>query len=348
MDISMRSMLAVGVTAVTAGAIVCAPAIAPPQVPNAPTHRAGITLSAAVHPFVVQAASSANVAATASVDENAVGTLASGNAIMDFYFAAEPWVQWGFELATWGVGWVPVAGYFSGQVMVAYYTGEPVVQSFFQSTQYLVDGNVAAIPSTLVNGFIQGGTAFVQQELNWILGYFPPFPPLPPIPFSATSTLAAPAPTPELTSLTDLTEAAVAPIERVAHAATAAVDAVATALAAPAATVENAVDQLVPGVTTEAIEPVAEPATDVTAPDVTDSTVTSAAAPRVKVSALAKATPKALTSIADAADDDAPKADDTNKAAAKATTKASAKSGATAAKQTHKPAKSAHPDQGTE
>jgi hypothetical protein len=134
-------------------------------------------------------------------------------------------VQYGFELATWAVGYVPVAGYFSGLIMVAFYTGEPIVQSFFQSAQYAVDGNWAAIPSTLVNGFVQGGTNFVQQGLNWILGYFPPFPPLPPFPgvVAATTSSFAPATlaaaSQQPTSIPELVKSALAPVENLVNSA---------------------------------------------------------------------------------------------------------------------------------
>jgi hypothetical protein len=223
MDISMRSMLTAGVAAVTASAVVFAPTIAAPSAPVPDVHRAGVTLSAAVQSIVDDPGVVANAAAAASpvVAAAAASTLASGNAIMNFYYAAEPWVQYGFQLATWAVGYVPIAGYFSGLIMVGYYTGEPIVQSFFQSAQYLVDGNWGAIPSTLVNGFVQGGTAFVQQGLNWILGYFPPFPPLPPFPGLAAATAstfaAATLASQQPTSIPELVKSALAPVERLVN-----------------------------------------------------------------------------------------------------------------------------------
>jgi hypothetical protein len=224
MEISMRSMLTAGVAAVTASAVVFAPTIAPPSAPLPDVPAAGVRLSAAVQPIVPHSGVMANVATAAAspvVAAAAASTLAtSGNAIMNFYYSAEPWVQYGFELATWAVGYVPIAGYFSGLIMVAYYTGEPIVQSFFQSAQYLVDGNWAAIPNTLVNGFIQGGQQFVQQGLNWILGYFPPFPPLPPFPgLAATtaSTFAAATVTSQPTSIPELVRSALAPVERLVN-----------------------------------------------------------------------------------------------------------------------------------
>jgi hypothetical protein len=226
MDISMRSMLTAGVAAVTASAVVFAPTIAAPSAARPDVHAAAVTLSAAVQPIVPQPGVMANAAAAAAspaVAAAAAGTLASsGNAIMNFYYTAEPWVQYGFQLATWAVGYIPIAGYFSGLIMVAYYTGEPIVQSFFQSAQYAVDGNWGAIPSTLVDGFVQGGQNFVTQGLNWILGYFPPFPPLPPFPGLVTTAAASTFATATLTSqrptsIAELVRAALAPVERLVN-----------------------------------------------------------------------------------------------------------------------------------
>jgi hypothetical protein len=217
MELSMRSMLTAGVAALTASAVVFAPTITPPSTPLPDVHRAAVTLAAAVQPMVQLSSQVANPAAAAAgpvVAPAAASTLASGNGIMNFYWTVEPWVQYGFELATWAVGYVPFAGYFSGLIMVAYYTGEPVVQSLFQSAQYLVDGNWAAIPNTLANGLYQAGQNFVQQGLNWLLGYFPPFPPFPVFDPTAAASFATAALAAEPTSIQQAAKAALAPIER--------------------------------------------------------------------------------------------------------------------------------------
>src|ERR1700712_2756218 len=165
MEVSMRSMLTAGVAALTASAIVVAPSVAPLPAPAPAAHSISVGLSAAVQP-IVSLPSLTNIAAAATgtqtVGAAAVNASWNGNAIMDFYFAVEPWVQYGFELATYAVGFVPIASFFSPLIMVAFSTGEPVVQSFFQSAQYLVDGNWTAIPNTLVNGFVQGGANLVN------------------------------------------------------------------------------------------------------------------------------------------------------------------------------------------
>ena len=58
-------------------------------------------------------------------------------------------MAWGFEVATWAVGFVPIVGYFGSQIMIAYDFGETLVQSWVQSFAYLVDGNFSQIGPTL-------------------------------------------------------------------------------------------------------------------------------------------------------------------------------------------------------
>jgi hypothetical protein len=220
MEVSMRSMLTAGVAALTASAIVVAPSVAPLPAPAPAAHSISVGLSAAVQP-IVSLPSLTNIAAAAhgtqTVAVAAVNASWNGNAIMNFYFAVEPWVQYGFELATYAVGFVPIASFFSPLIMVAFSTGEPIVQSLFQSAQYLVDGNWTAIPNTLVNGFVQGGANLVNYTLNWIFGYLPPLPPIPPFAAPATAAaaaVAAPTLTPGFAKpLARASQAAPAPIE---------------------------------------------------------------------------------------------------------------------------------------
>ncbi|MGB3486173.1 MAG: hypothetical protein WBB07_28630 [Mycobacterium sp.] len=212
MGISARSMMIAGVSLLTASAVAVAPvdvaAAAPtartvavdlasaqkpitarPVTPEPITNEAAM-LSALLTPQAqssqAQSSSGGPVVAAA-----AAGVMSAGSNLMDLYFAALPWVQWGFEFATWAAGWVPIVGFFSGQIMVAFYTGEPVVQSWFQSTAYALDLNFGPIPSTLVNGLVSGANAFIQNEIAWLTGFFPPFPPFPPIPGAMAATTAA-------------------------------------------------------------------------------------------------------------------------------------------------------------
>ena len=51
------------------------------------------------------------------------------DAIIGIYNAIEPWVRWGFEVATYAVGWIPYVGWLSGQIMIFYNFGERIVES---------------------------------------------------------------------------------------------------------------------------------------------------------------------------------------------------------------------------
>lgn len=52
-----------------------------------------------------------------------------GNAIKNLYNAVEPWVQYGFNLTAWAVGWLPYIGILAPQINFFYYLGEPIVQA---------------------------------------------------------------------------------------------------------------------------------------------------------------------------------------------------------------------------
>lgn len=204
MDISIRSMLTASVTAVTASAIAIAPTVAPPPA----VQRAEVALSAQVSFLAGQVSELPTVLTPrrGAVLPNAqvgttsdLGTLSAGSGLIDLYNAVEPWVQWGFEVTTWVVGWVPVVGFFSGQIMVAYFTVEPLVFAGVQSLADLLSGNAGAIPGNIWNGVVTSATNFIQGEINWVLGFFPPWPPIPlppvpPLPFAAIQTFNTAAP----------------------------------------------------------------------------------------------------------------------------------------------------------
>jgi hypothetical protein len=97
------------------------------------------------------------------------------------YHAIEPWVRYGFEVATYAVGWIPYVGWLSGQIMIFYNFGERIVHAITHNTLDWLNGNgsfaqnVAEGVSWTVDAFIQLGI----DEWNFFL------PPLPPLPFSA-------------------------------------------------------------------------------------------------------------------------------------------------------------------
>ncbi|ORA73613.1 hypothetical protein BST26_02260 [Mycolicibacterium insubricum] len=100
-----------------------------------------------------------------------MGSSPSTGLIMNVYNAVEPWVEWGVNLAAWGIGWVPWIGLLAIPIRVVYYTGEPIVRSLFQVAQDIVKLNFSNIPSALIDGVVQAANGFISQFL----------PPLPPI-----------------------------------------------------------------------------------------------------------------------------------------------------------------------
>src|SRR4051812_34180682 len=107
---AVRSVLTVGVAMVGAGAVAIAPSVRPPADP-APR----LQLAAATSPFAgpgnladLSGDSAQRIVIPPSVaaafpqpPSPGVPTLDSaGNVIIEVYDAVEPWVQWGFELAT--------------------------------------------------------------------------------------------------------------------------------------------------------------------------------------------------------------------------------------------------------
>jgi hypothetical protein len=120
------------------------------------------------------------------------------NTIDGIYTAVEPWVRYGFEVATSIVRWIPYVGWFAGQIMVFYNFFESMVASgVFNFTDFLRgDGGIG---TNLVDFGIDVGLAFVWLGLDEVAQFIPlpPFccyPPRPPVqgPFLAADALAGP------------------------------------------------------------------------------------------------------------------------------------------------------------
>ncbi len=120
-------------------------------------------------------------AASAAAAPAAILPVSVATAIQNFYLAVEPWVQYGFNLASWAVGWVPWIGILAPQINFFYYLFEPIVQSGLFNTLDWLDGTITF--SQGLSNFWSATTAsvnqFIQTEINWIRNFFPPFPPLP-------------------------------------------------------------------------------------------------------------------------------------------------------------------------
>ncbi|KXW64864.1 hypothetical protein MPHL43070_21975 [Mycolicibacterium phlei DSM 43070] len=188
-------MLAAGAAVVTATALtVAAPEPAAPAPKAATSHVAAapLRLTAAVQPLAVTdlpdlltgwvqnlVPSAGAGVPTPQVQPLALGT-SIGTFIENAYMTIEPWVEWGFELAAYVVGWIPWVGLLAPQIMIFYNTGEQIVQSIVFNFADWIDGQVGFLQGlrNIAVDTINAGIYFINQE---IATYFPPLPPIPPI-----------------------------------------------------------------------------------------------------------------------------------------------------------------------
>jgi hypothetical protein len=118
----------------------------------------------------------------AAVAPAAHGSIAT--AIENAYLRVEPYVQYGFELLAYAVGFVPWIGILAPQINFFYNLIEPIVRSgLFNILDWL--SGMITFHQGLSNFF--GATAssinyFIQTEINWFRSFLPPLPPLPPFP----------------------------------------------------------------------------------------------------------------------------------------------------------------------
>jgi hypothetical protein len=199
MRLSARLLVMATIAVVTASAVVVVPSVRPPA-PDLVASPA-IRLSVAVQPLTTR---SDNIPSLA--DEIQMGIVPSlgaplptpptigpspaptgfEDAIKNTYSAIEPWVRYGFELATYAVGWIPWVGWLAPQIMIFYNFGERIVRSLvFNSADWLWGplpffeglGNVA---QDSWNALVQLG---IDQWNFWLPSF-----PLPPLPFAAAAT----------------------------------------------------------------------------------------------------------------------------------------------------------------
>lgn len=116
---------------------------------------------------------------TAQAAPAAVLPVSWATAIQNFYLGAEPYLQYGSELAQYAVGWLPYVGILSGQIPIYYDLLEPMVQSgLFNITDWLAGtisfsqglSNFNAVTAASINQFI-------SNEQYWFWSFFPPLPP---------------------------------------------------------------------------------------------------------------------------------------------------------------------------
>lgn len=103
-----------------------------------------------------------------------------GTAIENTYLAVEPWVAYGFNLASYAVGWVFLIGILAPQINYFYYLAEPIVQGVLFNTIDFLDGTVSFTQG--LNNIYAATTAsinqFITTENYWFQSLLPPPPPL--------------------------------------------------------------------------------------------------------------------------------------------------------------------------
>jgi hypothetical protein len=100
------------------------------------------------------------------------------DAIINTYHAIEPWVQYGFEVATYAVGWIPWVGWLAPQIMIFYHWLEPVVASLVENSANWLWGPLP-FGEGVRNIANDSWDAFVQFGINQWNFWLPPLPPLP-------------------------------------------------------------------------------------------------------------------------------------------------------------------------
>ena len=180
MDISIRSCLTAGVAAITAAAIAFVPSVAetpPAAAPPAPVQVVSppIKLTAQVQPRVtatnlpdllvewlqrVAVPPSAGQPFPTPQFPPVVAPTSIGSSIKSVYNAVEPWVQWGFDLAAYAVGWVPYVGWLAPQITIFYNFGERIAHSITFNIADWLDGNISFVQG-LVNVGIDTINSFI-------------------------------------------------------------------------------------------------------------------------------------------------------------------------------------------
>lgn len=210
MNVSVRSCLRVGVATITAAVVALAPSVevstprsTTAQIETIRVVAAPVHLVAAAQPAVTTLALPSLLtdwvqrivippSAGAPFPQPHFPPVIGGNsidsAIKNVYNATEPWVRYGFELATYAIGWVPYVGWLAPQVMIFYNFGERIVRSITFNIADFLGGQVSFVDG-LINVGVDTINSFIYLANDELAFWLPPLPPIPPIgPFSAAAT----------------------------------------------------------------------------------------------------------------------------------------------------------------
>lgn len=204
MNVSVRSYLMAGAVAATATAVAITPVQVMPAdvaVPAQPTavqpqlSQSMVDLLAAAGRMTAALPAAPSrpggarpafgtapaAAVTTGPTANALAFPGVESAIINTYDFAEKWVQYGVDLATYAVGWIPGVGLLAPQIQLLYDFGEAIVASIVYNVADWIGGgvNFAQGVSNVVNASITAGVALANAEVDWVLSFLPPLPPLP-------------------------------------------------------------------------------------------------------------------------------------------------------------------------
>ncbi|CAN5122829.1 hypothetical protein BH09ACT8_BH09ACT8_59820 [soil metagenome] len=340
MDISMRSMLTAGVTAVTAASIVAAPSISQLPGPRAAVERT-VELSAAAQTLTQQEVSSALVeigklaastgvpapATTAAV--SAANPLnAASDAVVNAYNFVMMYADYvALQLAPYVLQFLPFGWVITDQIYAIY----PPITDFTDSVVYdlvapvindplnlaVWANGISAVTYSAAASVLNVAINEVNVVINYFLGFLPPLPPIPPWPsLAAPSTAAAPKSVEMLTTdvAQGLAPGLAKPLARASKAAPAPIEEVASDVATTAKTVaDTAATDLAAAVTpvrsaAPAVAGTATVDTTTTAPAVAPTAETPTDVGVVTPPAKASRTAKAANSVSAAAVSGAKKA----------------------------------------
>jgi hypothetical protein len=222
MDISMRSILTAGVTAITATAIVVAPSVAPLPAAQLAVSRT-VQLSAAVQTLSQQVVTSAAAAA----DPVAVPLNTASEVVDAAYNALVYWSGLGLYAATWLFSIVPFGNFVSDQLYAfyaptVYFTDslvtdliEPVLDDPTKPTVWA--NGIAEAAYTGLNSLLNLGINEVNLVINYAINLIPAIPLSLAAPAAVTTLDAAVAPSQQPASIPELVKSALAPVERLVN-----------------------------------------------------------------------------------------------------------------------------------
>lgn len=112
---------------------------------------------------------------------------AFGDGIKTLYNVIEPWVAYGFDVASYAAGWIPYVGWIvAPQIQFFYHWIEPMVQSGLFNLVDWLGGSISFAQG--LNNFLNVAWnetwQFFYDQFYFLFGsILPPLPPLPPFPF---------------------------------------------------------------------------------------------------------------------------------------------------------------------